>query len=99
LNDHIKSVWKKVPGEKNTVIWELAIKVYDDTYQINQPGQVPVLLHDKKELGFMLAYCDNDNSQFRENFIGNENIEPVSGDKNLGYKIADVFSKITLINN
>jgi hypothetical protein len=45
----------------------------------------------------MLAYCDNDGSKQRENFIGSHPIKAVDGDMNRGYKSADVFGKIKLI--
>ena len=49
-----------------------------------------------KIMGFMLAYCDNDGSDEREHFIGSHDIEPVNGDKNLGYIDARVFGSIRL---
>jgi hypothetical protein len=43
----------------------------------------------------MLAYCDNDGSPVRENFIGSK---PMAGpDKNLGYINADVFGSLRLV--
>lgn len=96
LNDHIKSRWMRHQNGK--VIWELAISVYDDKFKPNM-GKKPVTLHAGKVLGFMLAYCDNDGSKTREHFIGSTKIEPINGDTNLGYRLADVFSKLTLISN
>ena len=47
----------------------------------------------------MLAYCDNDGSLEREAFVGSTEITPINGDKNLGYITADVFEKLTLVDN
>jgi hypothetical protein len=94
LNDHIQSRWKRHQNGK--VIWELAIAIYPDTFKPNL-NVAPVELHEGKVIGFMLAYCDNDGSKTREHFIGSTDIQAIDGDKNLGYRIADVFSKLTLI--
>jgi len=95
LNHHIKSVWQQ---KGNSVTWELAIKIYDDSYQLKNKKQQPVKLKEGKVLGFMLAYCDNDGSKQREHFIGSTFINAVNGDKNLGYITADVFDKLLLVD-
>jgi len=101
LNDHITSVWKRSHSVPNKIIWELAIKVFNDQFndKIAKIKANPVKLFKGKTLGFMLAYCDNDGSLERESFIGSTEITPVNGDKNLGYITADVFDKLTLIAN
>lgn len=91
-NDHIKNVWK---SGKNSRIWEAEIKVFGENYQDDGKNNVPVRLSKNKTLGFMLAYCDNDNGKTREHFMGSEPIQGV--DKNLGYKTADVFGTIKLV--
>lgn len=96
LNDHIYSRWQRSDIAPHKVVWELAIKVFDDSFSPTKTSQ-PVNLSAGKELGFMLAYCDNDGSKNRENFIGSTEIKGVNGDKNLGYKTADVFAKLTLV--
>jgi hypothetical protein len=48
-------------------------------------------------MGFMLAYCDNDNSPEREHFMGSHEVEAINGDKNRGYIDADVFGEIRLV--
>lgn len=96
LNDHIKSRWQRSDTAPHNVIWELAIKVFDDSFSPDKKS-LPVTLSVGKELGFMLAYCDNDGSKNRENFIGSTEIKGLNGDKNLGYKTADVFAKLTLV--
>lgn len=95
LNDHVQSRWKRHQNGK--VVWEVAISVYGDNFKPNA-GISPVKLHLGKVMGFMLAYCDNDGSKQREHFIGSTDIQPIDGDKNLGYRLADVFSKLTLID-
>jgi len=46
-------------------------------------------------MGFAVAYCDNDNSQIRENFIGSEVIE--GEDKNRGWIDAGIFGSLQLV--
>jgi hypothetical protein len=97
LNDHINSVWRRSTTTKNKIYWEVALTVYDDSFDLNKNNQQGVTLHQEKQLGFMLAYCDNDGSKEREHFIGSTDIKAVNGDKNQGYKTADVFQKLTLV--
>ncbi len=101
LNDHIDSVWRRSTNKENTVIWELAISLFDDSFDLSsghkKKAQPPVNLLLGKKIGFMLAYCDNDGSTERESFIGSTNIKAVNGDKNLGYITADVFQQLRLI--
>ncbi len=95
LNDHVESRWKRQPDQPHTVLWEVAVKVFDDEFRPNS-GSEPVTLAAGKTMGFMLAYCDNDGSDEREHFVGSHDIEPVNGDKNLGYIDAGVFGTISL---
>jgi len=98
LNEHLDSYWRRSTKPPYNVIWEVALRVYDDSYQHpNVTNIQPVTLSQGKTLGFMLAYCDNDSSSNRESFIGSTKITPINGDKNLGYITADVFEKITLV--
>jgi len=83
------------PAKPHTVLWEVAIKVFDDSFSPGKSSQ-PVTLTADKTMGFMLAYCDNDGSKDREHFVGSHHIEPVNGDKNSGYIDASVFGSITL---
>ncbi|MEI6893037.1 MAG: sugar-binding protein [Colwellia sp.] len=96
LNDHINSVWRRSEHSPNNVFWELAVRVYDDSFNLENSA-IPVTLFLGKKLGFMLAYCDNDGSKVREHFIGSHEIKSVKGTKNLGYITADVFENLTLI--
>lgn len=99
LNEHITSRWQRSSEPPYALTWELAIRVYDDSFDERKRSiQQPVQLVKGKKMGFMLAYCDNDGSQHREHFVGSHAIEPVGGDKNLGYKTADVFGVIELLD-
>lgn len=95
LNEHIDSQWRRQADKPHTVLWEVAIRVYDDSFEPGGASQ-PVALMPGKTMGFMLAYCDNDGSDEREHFVGSHEIEAVNGDKNLGYIDAGVFGAITL---
>lgn len=74
--------------------WEVEMHIYDDTYRIGGYNR-PVTLRAGKEMGFAIAYCDNDNSESRENFIGSVYVE--GKDKNQGYKNADIFGGLKLV--
>ena len=53
-----------------------------------------VKLNVGKRIGFALAYCDNDDSEHRENFIGSIYVE--GEDKDRGWKDASIFSTLIL---
>jgi hypothetical protein len=89
--DHVASRWKQ---RGNTIVWELGIDIYSDRYQDGSSGNQPVRLSAGKVLGLMLAYCDNDGSAFRENFVGSEPIP--SGNKDRGWIDAGLFGKLLL---
>lgn len=90
-NDHIIS--KRVTNG-NTSVWELKVSIYDDSFKDGE-NNTPVNLYPNKKMGFALAYCDNDGSEFRENFIGSI---PVAGDdKNRGWIDADIFGTLLLV--
>jgi hypothetical protein len=90
-NHHVESRWRR---HGDTVIWEVGIAIYPDSYGDESPGNRPVRLHAGKIMGFMLAYCDNDGSELRENFIGSEDIQ---GKKDRGWIDADTFGRLELI--
>ncbi|MDM7861575.1 sugar-binding protein [Alteromonas sp. ASW11-36] len=96
LNDHIDSQWLRAASAPFMITWELKINIYADDFHHKRPTQ-PIALSANKEMGFMLAYCDNDGSKHRENFIGSHPIEAVEGDKNRGYIDASVFDRLKLI--
>jgi len=89
--DHVESRWRQ---QGNTVVWELAVKVFPDSFRDGASDNRPVLLTAGKIMGVMVAYCDNDGSEFRENFIGSESVP--SGNKDRGWIDANIFGKLVL---
>ncbi len=87
---HVHSRWRQL-GDK--IIWEVSIDIYDDTY-VDEGDNQPVALFAGKVLGLMVAYCDNDGSELRENFIGSESVP--SGPKDRGWIDAGLFGKVVL---
>ncbi len=55
-------------------IWEFSLKVYDDTYDPNNPEASRVTLKPGAVMGLTMAYCDNDDPneqpKQRDHFIG-----------------------------
>lgn len=82
----------------NTYLWEIAIKVYDASFTINNPEASRIILTSKKLMGLTLAYCDNDNdpSKSRENFIGS--IYMTAATANDNYITADYFGSCLLVD-
>ncbi|EDP70242.1 hypothetical protein FBALC1_11932 [Flavobacteriales bacterium ALC-1] len=91
-NSHVISK-RKTNG--NTTIWEAKILLFDDTY-LDDSKNLPVKLSVGKNVGFALAYCDNDTSEHRENFIGSIYVE--GNDKDRGWIDANIFGTLLLIN-
>ena len=91
-NSHIES--KRVTNG-NTSLWEVKISLFDDTY-VDDKSNSTVHLEANKNIGFALAYCDNDTSKTRENFIGSIAVE--GQDKNQGYISADIFGTLVLVD-
>ncbi|WP_340199201.1 sugar-binding protein [Ascidiimonas sp. W6] len=89
-NDHVVSK-RTLKGDKS--IWELSIKLYDDSFMDGKEN-IPVSLEKGKKIGFALAYCDNDASKERENFIGSVFVP--GEDKNQGWINADIFGTLQL---
>lgn len=100
LNDHAENRWVRSQSDPRKILWEVALAIYDDQFQSHARGKTnrPVQLKSGKEMGFMMAYCDNDGSANRENFIGSKDITAVNGDKNRGYIDASVFGRIKLVD-
>lgn len=80
----------------NTTIWEMAILLYPDNYQDDSKKNKPVKLFSGKKIGFALAYCDNDTSKERENFIGSVLVP--GEEKNKGWIDANVFGTVELVD-
>lgn len=74
--------------------WEVAMSVYNDQFQDDSDKNTPVKLSANKNVGFALAYCDNDQSAERENFIGSVAVE--GEDKNRGWIDAGIFGSLSL---
>jgi hypothetical protein len=89
---HVESRWKQAG---NKIVWELAIDIYSDDYQDGSDKNIPVTLTAGKVMGLMVAYCDNDGSELRENFIGSELV--ADGPKDRGWIDAGLFGSVTLI--
>jgi hypothetical protein len=88
---HVESKWKQ---HGNTLIWELSIDIYTDDYNDSGTDNKTVELFAGKVMGLMVAYCDNDGSELRENFIGSESA--VGGAPDRGWIDAGMFGKLVL---
>ncbi|WP_439153341.1 DUF6265 family protein [Winogradskyella sp.] len=91
-NSHIES--KRVT-KGNTSIWEVKISLFDDSYS-DDGENTPIKLQPGKVVGFALAYCDNDTSEHRENFIGSVFVP--GENKNRGWIDANIFGTLRLEN-
>ncbi|MFT7287462.1 MAG: hypothetical protein ACI87W_001576 [Halieaceae bacterium] len=92
-SQHVQSRWR---ADGNRLVWELAIDIYDENYSASVPGATPLTLEAGKTMGLMVAYCDNDGSDLRENFIGSERVE--TGAKDRGWMDAGIFGTLTLVH-
>jgi len=91
FNDHCTT--RRITSGKLST-WEVAVKVFDGNRFQTGGENIPKMLKAGKKMGFALAYCDNDHSAERENFIGSV---PVAGeDKNRGWIDAGVFGLLEL---
>lgn len=89
---HTESRWRQHPDR---IVWEVSIAIYSDEYRDDASDNQPVPLEAGKIMGFMLAYCDNDGSDIRENFMGSTAISGPGKDR--GWIDAGVFSTLKLI--
>jgi hypothetical protein len=80
----------------NTYLWEMAIKVYNSKFIASSPEASRVKLSPRKLMGFSIAYCDNDETKARENFIGSMDMTQATANDN--YKTADYFGSMLLID-
>ncbi len=88
---HVESRWQQ---QDDKLVWELAIDIYGDDYVDGSDENSPVALSAGKLMGLMVAYCDNDGSELRENFVGSESVP--SGAKDRGWIDAGLFGEIEL---
>ncbi len=92
-NHHVESKWRQ---QGDRVVWEVGIDIYSDDYQDGASDNIPVMLSAGKFMGFMIAYCDNDDSELREHFIGSEH---AAGDhKDRGWIDANLFGTLELVD-
>lgn len=90
---HVNSQWRQI-GDK--LYWEVGIHVYSDRYVDDGDDNQPVKLHAGKVMGFLAAYCDNDGSEIRENFMGSEY---AAGDhKDRAWIDAGLFGRLELVD-
>ncbi len=90
---HVESRWRQ-SGDK--VTWELAISIHSDGYEDDRTDNEPVALAPGKVMGLMVAYCDNDGSDLRENFIGSESVP--HGPTDRGWIDAGLFGSLLLVD-
>jgi hypothetical protein len=91
FNSHIDAAMNQID---RTFTWELSVKIFDDSYV--DTSSLPVTLTNGKEMGFSIAYCDNDGSPSRENFIGSKYLP--ENESNNSYINASLFGTLTLID-
>ncbi|MEL6636284.1 MAG: sugar-binding protein [Bacteroidota bacterium] len=91
-DDHLTS---RRTQEGKTSTWEVALKVFGDDYRDGAADNRPVRMAAGKICGFALAYCDNDASAERENFIGSVTV--TGEDKNRGWIDAGIFGSLELV--
>ncbi|AGC77645.1 CHU large protein [Nonlabens dokdonensis DSW-6] len=93
LDDHI-NVSRAQKG--NTYLWEIAIQLYDKDFDDQDlSNNEPIKLTAQKEIGFSIAYGDNDGNNLRENFMGSKKNHGTNNDD--GYINSDVFGSLLLI--
>ncbi|MDO8368513.1 MAG: sugar-binding protein [Saprospiraceae bacterium] len=91
FNEHCTT--RRITNGK-TSIWEVAVKIFDGNKYEDDGDNIPKMLKSGKEMGFALAYCDNDHSAERENFIGSTVV--AGEDKNQGWIDAGIFGVLRL---
>jgi hypothetical protein len=92
----------------HTYIWETEMKVYDSSYPLNTtPDNTPVTLTEGKRMGFVAAYCDNDNNAHssnttqintRDHFIGSMFVTGnTDNERNVAYQNSTQYAKLYLV--
>ncbi len=94
LKDNLSVVMDTI-GDK-TYLWEIALKIYDETFEPDNQEDSRVTLSHNKLIGFSLAYCDNDETNGRENFIGSTFMPPEHSNDN--YITADYMGTLLLVD-
>ena len=93
--EHVNVVMDTIAD--NTYLWEMAIKIYNDSYNDGSPENSRVSLSNEKIMGFTIAYCDNDETDSRENFIGS--VELPANKNNICYQDASYFGTMKLVGS
>ena len=88
---HVSSHWRQY-GDR--LVWEVAFDLYDDSYVDDSDDNTPVSLSAGKIIGLMVAWCDNDGSELRENFVGSE--MTFEGKTDWGWIDAGLFGELIL---
>ena len=88
---HVQSQWQQT---REGLIWEVAIDLYPDSYVDGASSNAPLTLTKDQVIGLMVAYCDNDGSELRENFVGSESVP--TGPKDRGWIDAGLFGTLIL---
>ena len=96
FSNHGKSAWKRASNSPHSIVWEVALDVYDNNYEEGKSENQFETLGGGKKLGFALAYCDADHGTAREHFISSKDVPAVDGNKNRGYIDADTFGTLLL---
>ena len=89
---HVESRWRQTA---EGIVWEVSIRIYGDDYVDGAGDNRPRQLAEGEQLGLMLAYCDTDGSELRENFIGSESVP--TGPKDRGWIDAGLFGSLLLV--
>ena len=89
FDDHIE-VQRSQEGNK--YLWEMSIQLYDNQFDENATDNIPVKIFSGKNIGFSIAYGDNDGNNTRENFMGSKKTHGANNDD--GYINSDVFGSI-----
>ena len=92
VNDHVDFDLDTI--DDTHYVWELAITIYDDSYDESNSINNTVTLTADKDMGIAVAYCDNDGGSQRENFIGLIDVD--AEHFNSAWQDASVFGKLTL---
>jgi uncharacterized protein (DUF362 family) len=87
----------KITPKGTVYTWEVALKIYDKTYNDKSDANVPVTLKAGKLMGFANAYCDADESGKREHFMGSIFIKGEGEAKNIAWKDTGVFGDLELV--
>ncbi|MGL1903453.1 MAG: CBM9 family sugar-binding protein [Fibrobacterales bacterium] len=73
----------------NRYLWEIAIHMYDDTFNEDVDINTSATITQGHTIGFSMAYGDNDDNGEREHFIGSKESHGINNDE--GWQNADVF--------